>query len=66
MKALYTETINLSLYVKDDIIAFVPWENEGSKKGFSGLSQELTIKLPFNSPKEELEKALEIAVSRCK
>lgn len=66
MKALHDNTINLSLYVRDGIIAFVPWKNEGSKKGFSGFSQDLTIKLPFNSPREELLKALELALSRCK
>jgi hypothetical protein len=66
MKALYDGTINLSLYIKDDIITFMPWKNEGSKEGFSGFKEDLTIKLPFNSPKEELVKALELALSRCK
>lgn len=66
MKALHDNTINLSIYVKDGIIAFVPWKNEGSKKGFSGFTEDLTIKLPINSQKEELLKALELTLSRCK
>ncbi len=66
MKALYENTINLSLYVRDGIITFTPWENKGSKEGFSGFKEDLTVKLPFNSPKEKLVKALELALSRCK
>ncbi|TRX35898.1 contact-dependent growth inhibition system immunity protein [Flavobacterium restrictum] len=66
MKALHDNTINLSLYVRDGIVVFVPWENKGSKEGFSGFKEDLTVKLPFNSPKEELVKALELALSRCK
>ena len=66
MKALYDGTINLSLYIKDDIITFMPWENKGAKEGFSGFKEDLTVKLPFNSPKEELVKALELSLSRCK
>lgn len=66
MKALYNNTINLSFYVRDGIITFTPWENKGSNDGFSGFQEDLTIKLPFNSPKEELAKALELTISRCK
>jgi hypothetical protein len=66
MKALHDGTINLSVYIKDDIINFLPMENKGSKEGFSGFKEDLTITLPFNSPKEELVKALELALSRCK
>lgn len=66
MKALYDSSISLDVYLKGDIITFTPWENKGSKEGFSGFKEDLTVKLPFNSPKEELVKALELTLSRCK
>ncbi|GIQ60647.1 hypothetical protein Flavo103_37830 [Flavobacterium collinsii] len=66
MKALHDGTIYLSVNMKDDTIMFTPWENKGAKDGFRGFKEDLTIKLPFNSPKEELVKALELALSRCK
>ncbi|WP_237732410.1 contact-dependent growth inhibition system immunity protein [Flavobacterium sp. UGB4466] len=66
IKALHDNSINLSLYVRDGIINFVPWENMGSKRGFVGYSDDLTVRLPFDSSKEELTKALELALSRCK
>lgn len=66
MKALHTGSISLDVSVKDSIITFMPWENKGSKEGFVGFKEDLSIKLPFNSTKEELLKALELALSRCK
>jgi hypothetical protein len=66
MKALHDNTINMDVYVKDNIITFMPWENKGSKEGFVGFKEDLTIKLPLDSPKEELLKALELTLSRCK
>lgn len=66
MKALYDGTIYLSVNIKDDTITFTPWENKGSKEGFVGFKEDLTIKQSFESPKEDLVKALELALSRCK
>jgi hypothetical protein len=66
MKALHDGTTYLSAYIKDDIIVFTPWENKGAKEGFRGFKEDLTVKLPFDSPKEDLVKALELALSRCK
>lgn len=66
MKALHDNIINMDVYVKDNIITFMPWENKGSKEGFVGFKEDLTIKLPFDSPKDELLKALELTLSRCK
>ncbi|MBM6497970.1 hypothetical protein [Flavobacterium macrobrachii] len=66
MKALHDNTINLSLYVRDGIINFIPSENKGSKLGFVGLGLDQNIVLPFNSSREELLKALELALSKCK
>lgn len=66
MKALHTGSISLDISIKDNTITFMPWENKGSKEGFVGFKEDLTVKLPFNSPKEELVKALELTLSRCK
>lgn len=66
MKALHTDSINLDVYLSDGIISFTPWENKGPKEGFDGFKEDLTIKLPFDSPKEHLIEALEITLSRCK
>ncbi|WP_374505330.1 contact-dependent growth inhibition system immunity protein [Flavobacterium sp.] len=66
MKALHDGTIYLSVNVKDNIIMFTPWENKGAKEGFRGFKEDLIVKFPINSPKEELVKALELALSRCK
>lgn len=66
MKALHSGSISFDVSIKDNIITFMPWENKGSKEGFVGFKEDLTIKLPLDSPKEELVKALELALSRCK
>ncbi|MBP4139799.1 contact-dependent growth inhibition system immunity protein [Flavobacterium geliluteum] len=66
MKALHNGSISLDVSIKDDTIIFMPWENKGSKEGFVGFKEDLTVKLPFNSLKEDLIKALELALSRCK
>ncbi|OXG05343.1 uncharacterized protein DUF1436 [Flavobacterium araucananum] len=66
MKALHDGTINLGIYIKDGIITFSPSQNKGSKEGFVGFKEDLKVSLPFDSPKKELEKALELALSRCK
>jgi hypothetical protein len=66
MKALHEDTINLSIYVKENVIEFMPWKNAGSKQGFIGFKENLSTKLPFNSPREELLKALELTLSRCR
>lgn len=66
MKALHDGAINLGIYVKDGAITFSPTQNKGSKEGFVGFKEDLKVSLPFDSPKTELEKALELALSRCK
>jgi hypothetical protein len=65
LKDIYKDSFSLDVYVKDNEIKFTPWKNKGAKEGFSGFEEDLSIKLPFNSPKEELVKALELALSRC-
>lgn len=65
-KTLYDGTVSLSVYTKDNIITFSPYENKGSKQGFQGLGMDQNVSLPFNSPREELLEALELALSRCK
>lgn len=66
MKELYDNSLCLSMYVRDGIITFFPWLNQGPKEGFSGYKEDMDVKVPFNSPKQELVKALELALSRCK
>ncbi|GIQ61381.1 hypothetical protein Flavo103_45160 [Flavobacterium collinsii] len=66
IKALHDNSINLSLYVRDRVITFVPWENMGSKRGFVGYSDDQNVSLPFDSSREELIEALKLALSRCK
>ena len=66
IKALHDGAIYLSVNVRNSTITFTPWKNEGYKKGFSGFEEDLTIKLPFDSAREELVCALELTVSRCK
>ena len=65
MKELHDNSINLSLYVRDGILTFVPWENKGSKVGFDGFKEDLNVRLSFNSSLPELLSALELAISRC-
>ena len=65
LKEIYKDTIQVDIYVKDSTIEFNPWKNAGTKGGFVGFEEDLSIKLPFNSPKEELLKALELTLSRC-
>ncbi len=65
LKDVYKDSFSLDVYVKDNIIEFTPWKNAGTKGGFVGFKEDLSIKLPFNSPKEELLKALELTLSRC-
>lgn len=66
MKALHDGSISFDVCIKENIIEFMPWENKGVKEGFVGFKEDLTIKLPINSPREELLKALELTLSRCK
>lgn len=66
MKALHDGTIYLSVNIKDNTIMFTPWENKGAKEGFRGFKEDLTVQLPFNSSKQDLVKALEVALLRCK
>lgn len=66
MKELYSNTFSLDVYLNNNIIEFNPWENAGAKQGFIGFEENLSVQLPFASPKEELLKALELALSRCK
>lgn len=66
MKDLHNGTIYLSVNVRDNTITFTPWENKGAKEGFRGFKEDLTVKLPLDSSKQDLVKALEIALSRCK
>lgn len=66
MKELYDNSLCLSIYVRDGIITFFPWLNQGAKGGFVSSKEDIDVKVPFDSPKEELVKALELALSRCK
>lgn len=68
MKELHQNSIHLFLYtdINNSTLTFVPFENKGPKEGFSGYKEDMDVKVPFNSPKEELVKALELALSRCK
>lgn len=66
IKDLHDNSINLSLYVRDGIINFVPWENMGPKRGFVGYEDDQNVSLSFDSSREELIGALKLALSRCK
>lgn len=66
IKELYNNTLHLSIFVKDQNITFSPYENQGYKKGFVGLPISQKIMLPINSSKDELIRALELSLSRCK
>jgi|SRR5690606_11329109 len=66
MKALHNGSISFDVSVKDNVIIFTPWENKGLKEGFQGLGIDQNVSLPFNSSREELLKALELTLSRCK
>ncbi len=65
LKDIYIDTISLDVYVKDDIIEFTPWKNAGPKGGFVGFEEDLSIKLPIDSPRKKLIEALELTLSRC-
>lgn len=66
MKELHDDSITLSVYIRDGFINFTSWENQGQKKGFVIPEEDFSIKLPFNSPREELIKALELTLLKCK
>ena len=53
MKELHDNSINLSLYVRDGILTFVPWENKGIQVGFDGFKEELNVRLSFSSSRLE-------------
>lgn len=65
MKVLHSDSILLGLFVKDEIIHFCPTINKGTREGFSGVPIEQRVLISIKSTKEDLLKALEIALSRC-
>ena len=65
MKDLHDNSINLSVYTRDEFINFTPWKNAGPKGGFVGFEEDLSIKLPIDSPRKKLIEALELTLSRC-
>lgn len=66
MKELHQDSIYLDVFCDNDVLEFIPSQNLGSKGGFGGYKENLDVKVSSEAPKEELVKALELALSRCK
>lgn len=66
MKELHDNSLSLTVDLKDNELRFLPWINKGTKEGFTGSKEIQDVKVPFDVSKEELVKALELALSRCK
>ncbi|EHO07610.1 hypothetical protein HMPREF9714_01315 [Myroides odoratimimus CCUG 12901] len=65
MAKLYKNSILLSVSANDTEIVFSAMHNKGSRHGFIGLEKDENIIMSKDSSREELEKALELALSRC-
>lgn len=65
MARLYKNSILLSVSANDTEIVFSAMHNKGSRHGFIGLEKDQNIIMSKDSSREELEKALELALSRC-
>jgi len=65
MKALHTNSISLGVFLKEGVLNFCPSINKGSRQGFYGVPLDQRVLVPLNSSKNELIKALELALERC-
>jgi len=64
-KALHHNSISLTVFLKEGLINLCPTKNLGSRKGFYGVPLNERVVIPFDSPKDEYLKALELALEKC-